>query len=83
MPTRGLARLAVAVAAAAADALPVCLRTLAPPCPPPQVWELIICDPQRSFEYAQYYPNNKINSGEVGACFAAPPPQPLPLACPC
>lgn len=32
-----------------------------------QVWELVICDPERSFEYAQYYPNNKINSGEVGA----------------
>jgi len=30
-----------------------------------QVWELIICDPQRNFEYAQYYPNNKINSAEV------------------
>lgn len=31
-----------------------------------KVWELLICDPQRSFEYAQYFPNNKINSGEVG-----------------
>lgn len=30
-----------------------------------QVWELLICDPTRSFEYAQYFPNNKINSGEV------------------
>ncbi|KAI3426300.1 hypothetical protein D9Q98_008673 [Chlorella vulgaris] len=30
-----------------------------------KVWELIICDPQRTFEYAQYVPNNKINSGEL------------------
>jgi hypothetical protein len=30
-----------------------------------KVWELIICDPQRTFEYAQYVPNNKINSTEV------------------
>ena len=33
-----------------------------------QVWELIICDPERTFEYAQYYPSNKINSAEVGGC---------------
>lgn len=39
---------------------PACLPTAL------QVWELIICDPERSFEYAQYYPNNKINSTEVG-----------------
>ena len=32
-----------------------------------KVWELIICDPARQFEHAQYLPNNKINSGEVGA----------------
>ncbi len=37
-----------------------------------QVWELVICDPERSFEYAQYYPNNKVNSGEVGARFFLP-----------
>lgn len=30
-----------------------------------KVWELIICDPKRKFEYAQYYPNNKINSAEL------------------
>jgi hypothetical protein len=30
-----------------------------------KVWELLICDPTRSFEYAQYFPNNKINSAEV------------------
>lgn len=35
------------------------------------MWELVICDPERSFEYAQYYPNNKINSGEVGAAWIA------------
>ena len=31
-----------------------------------KVWELLICDPQKSFVYSQYFPNNKINSGEVG-----------------
>lgn len=39
-----------------------------------KVWELIICDPQRTFEFAQYVPNNKINSTEVrmaGAGFQA------------
>jgi hypothetical protein len=30
-----------------------------------KVWELIICDADRTFEYATYYPNNKINSTEV------------------
>ncbi|EFN56383.1 hypothetical protein CHLNCDRAFT_35116 [Chlorella variabilis] len=30
-----------------------------------KVWELIICDPQRTFEYAQFIPNNKINSSEL------------------
>ena len=30
-----------------------------------KVWELLICDPDRNFEYAQYFPNNKINSSEV------------------
>ncbi|PSC70371.1 RNA binding [Micractinium conductrix] len=30
-----------------------------------KVWELIICDPERRFEYAVYYPNNKINSTEL------------------
>ena len=32
-----------------------------------KVWELIICDADRTFEYAQYFPNNKINSAEVRA----------------
>jgi hypothetical protein len=32
-----------------------------------KVWELLITDPERSFEYAQYFPNSKINSIEVGA----------------
>lgn len=32
-----------------------------------KVWELLICDPERNFEYAQYFPNNKINSGEVSS----------------
>lgn len=30
-----------------------------------KVWELLICSPDRSFEWSQYFPNNKINSGEV------------------
>lgn len=30
-----------------------------------KVWELLICDADRTFEYAQYFPNNKINSTEV------------------
>jgi hypothetical protein len=37
-----------------------------------KVWELLICDPARQFEYAKYFPNNKINSAEVSrfACFS-------------
>lgn len=30
-----------------------------------KVWELLICSPDRSFEYSEYFPNNKINSKEV------------------
>lgn len=30
-----------------------------------KVWELLVCSPDRSFEYAQYFPNSKINSVEV------------------
>lgn len=30
-----------------------------------KLWELIICDPTRSFEYSQYFPNNRINSTQV------------------
>jgi hypothetical protein len=30
-----------------------------------KVWELLICSADRSFEYAVYFPNNKINSAEV------------------
>lgn len=30
-----------------------------------KVWELLVCSPDRSFEYSQYFPNNKINSAEV------------------
>jgi hypothetical protein len=32
-----------------------------------KVWELLVCSPDRSFEFSQYFPNNKINSAEVGA----------------
>lgn len=30
-----------------------------------KVWELLICDPERNFEYSEYFPNSKINSAEV------------------
>ena len=43
-------------------------------------WELLICDAQRHFQYSGYFPNNKINSTQVGrphlpviACIAAVP----------
>ena len=29
-------------------------------------WELLICDAQRQFQYSGYFPNNKINSTQVG-----------------
>ena len=32
-------------------------------------WELLICTPDREFEYSAYFPNNKINSTQV-CCFA-------------
>ena len=32
-----------------------------------KVWELLICDPERTFEYSEYFPNNKINSVQVRA----------------
>ncbi|PRW45127.1 RNA binding [Chlorella sorokiniana] len=41
-----------------------------------KVWELVICDPERKFEYAQYYPNNKINSGELKKALEAVLAQP-------
>lgn len=30
-----------------------------------KVWELLICDPDRKFQYSQYFPNSKINSVEL------------------
>lgn len=30
-----------------------------------KVWELLVCSPDRSFVYSQYFPNNKINSAEL------------------
>ena len=30
-----------------------------------KVWELLVCDPERSFEYTQYFPNSKVNSAEL------------------
>ena len=32
-----------------------------------KVWELLICDPERKFQYSQYFPNSKINSVEVSS----------------
>jgi len=32
-----------------------------------KVWELLICDPERNFQYAEYFPNNKINSVQLKA----------------
>lgn len=33
-----------------------------------KVWELLICDQDRTFEYSEYFPNSKINSAEVRGC---------------
>ena len=33
-----------------------------------KIWELLICDQERSFEYSEYFPNSKINSAEVRGC---------------
>lgn len=30
-----------------------------------RVWEVLVTDPQRSFEYSEYLPNSRINSGEL------------------
>mmetsp|Transcript_16944 Transcript_16944/g.47293 ORF Transcript_16944/g.47293 Transcript_16944/m.47293 type:complete len:376 (-) Transcript_16944:86-1213(-) len=30
-----------------------------------KVWELLICNQERTFEYAQYFPNNLVNSAEL------------------
>ncbi|CAG9462464.1 unnamed protein product [Pedinophyceae sp. YPF-701] len=30
-----------------------------------KVWELLICDAERTFEYSEYFPNNKINSATL------------------
>lgn len=35
-------------------------------------WELIICDPSRSWTFTRYFPNNKINSTQVRQTPAAP-----------
>lgn len=41
-----------------------------------RVWELLICDPQRNFEYSQYFPNNKITSAELKKALEAVLSQP-------
>eukprot|EP00210_Caulerpa_lentillifera_P002491 g2388.t1 len=33
-----------------------------------KVWELLICDPNNTFRYSQYFPNNKVNSTELKKC---------------
>ena len=30
-------------------------------------WELLICSPDRSWQYSRWFPNNKINSTQVGS----------------
>uniref|UniRef100_A0A061R087 Rna binding protein n=1 Tax=Tetraselmis sp. GSL018 TaxID=582737 RepID=A0A061R087_9CHLO len=30
-----------------------------------KVWELLICNPERTFEYTEYFPNNRVNSAEL------------------
>ena len=30
-----------------------------------KIWEVLVCDPVRSFSYSRYLPSNKINSAEV------------------
>ncbi|KAK9829878.1 hypothetical protein WJX72_008398 [[Myrmecia] bisecta] len=36
-----------------------------------KVWELLICSPGRSWEYSQYFPNNKINSTQLRTAIEA------------
>jgi len=32
-----------------------------------RVWEIMVCDPRRTFEHSEYVPNNKVNSGTLKA----------------
>ncbi|CAD7705343.1 unnamed protein product [Ostreobium quekettii] len=34
-----------------------------------KVWELLVCSADRSFQHSEYFPNNKINSGELRKAF--------------
>ncbi|MEW5300117.1 MAG: hypothetical protein WDW36_003071 [Sanguina aurantia] len=34
-----------------------------------KVWELLVCNQDRSFEYTEYFPNSKINSAELKRTF--------------
>jgi hypothetical protein len=45
-----------------------------------KMWELLICNADRSFEYAVYFPNNKINSAEVWHRQVQPRLHPAPRA---
>jgi len=36
-----------------------------------KVWELLVCDPDRTFEHAEYFPNSRINSAELRAALEA------------
>lgn len=43
-----------------------------------KMWELLICDAERNFEHAIFFPNNKINSAEVSSdstSTCTPPPR--------
>lgn len=40
-----------------------------------KIWELLICDTDRTFEYSEYFPNSKINSAEV-SCLRSYQPRP-------
>lgn len=45
-----------------------------------KVWELLICDPERKFQYSQYFPNSKINSVELRKALEAVLAQPGAVA---
>ncbi|CAD7699832.1 unnamed protein product [Ostreobium quekettii] len=36
-----------------------------------KVWELLVCNADRSFQHSEYFPNNKINSKELAKAFQA------------
>lgn len=42
-------------------------------------WELLICSPDRSWVYSKWFPNNRINSTQVGRCDACCRPRLHPV----